>query len=1132
MKMRRNMLVLATVIAAFFMMMLPGCQNPLTQREGPGDTGVGTLTLDIGRLAVGRTILPDYTLDDFYRVSVLITAYDYPYTVVFDELEWRNRGTTIIELPEGTWHVHVNAFAYDHGGVMDAVAGGSAVVDMMPNARVAATVILRPGHFGFGTFAWEIPLVPGITIDSLYIWEYSYDGMGDFVYNFVNTYANLSADPVTGIVVGHVPGLAVGRYIVAFWLSDGEGGYQAVAEILHIYNGLTSTFRPDEIGFDYETLISRILGAFDYYDDADDMLAYFASHDITGFHFGLPHYYYYGVPVIMHGVPIDLSEIVPAFVALMDSSSVPQDRLQLMTLIDAALVYMASTDPGFNIVDLTLAELGQQLEDLIEGLMPNGSVPDLLLVGNVATVTVGPYQVTVVFHPIDARDVVYTLSSDEYFLTLLDSAGTDLEGTPHLRIPGAPGGANITVSEYQGYNYMLVRGRTADWHGVDVMVGQMSLLPGNPANVYTVRVSGRVPPGGATGAVRLQRVPGYATMLSGTPESDGTFILTHTITAAQMDGLIGIRISSATATMDFDIYTIELGTNLPADPPLPFRVPGADGDLPLSPITVTITNAVPTATVTVGGTGTITYDIAGLPPNFSATTDDAANTFTITATRPDVAINQAFTVIVSRSGDSSNLPVTVSLTPLPARPAPGAGRVLAWSLADDWLADPVNTELPATLTLHGGVTGVVANSRVQLTWPDDASNASGLNLGGLAGGLVEDDIVWVSVQAVDGGTTASWWQVTLNVGGTYGYPALVTVGGQPLNHIYLQTLELTDAETGLRLSINNAESTGGLVSLNVYDIAVFRTDGGAGTGDSVSITVAGTEQIIDTINVVGADSSVAFLPGGDGFTFTRGGSWEAHYAWFTVDFGTNRLVDFETVTLTYQGVSGDIGNKNLELIASAMDFSGNIVAANRIAPAQAVHGMAVTPITFTINSDAAVAFTESEVRFSIWFNARSPGNPDEYDQGPTAFTVSGIVFNLGDPCGDCDNFPCTCACDYCGQADCECILVLDDTVDVFGVLSVVTGTGTIGADVFAVLQAARSGSIVRLTLRNDAGADRTGWGLGHFGNITLDGFNPFPAGEVRTVDIDLPLVSSNIDIQNGATIVGVQLWRLVPPPSP
>jgi len=289
-------------------------------------------------------------------------------------------------------------------------------------------------------------------------------------------------------------------------------------------------------------------------------------------------------------------------------------------------------------------------------------------------------------------------------------------------------------------------------------------------------------------------------------------------------------------------------------------------------------------------------------------------------------------------------------------------------------------------------------------------------------------------------------------------------------------------------------------------------------GTDVKISIDGTDQTV-TLTAIGG-ASIDYFKDGTGYQFTYGGGYQGSWAKFSIDFGVGgTLSQYEKVTFTMEGVDGGYTYKNVGLLASASlpaSFSGDpLGGANHVSNA-IQYSSGVQVITLTIDSAKALALTSQTLEFSIY----------EHSNTGTVFQFSNITFIKGTPCGECGEFPCECTCDFCGEEPCECELVYSVDIDVNNA----QGVGVIEAASYTLIQAARPGSVVRLTLRNDAGEDKNGWGLGHFGNANLAGFNPFTAGAEETVDIPVQtIISANTNIDNGASIVSAELWLLTAP---
>ena len=326
------------------------------------------------------------------------------------------------------------------------------------------------------------------------------------------------------------------------------------------------------------------------------------------------------------------------------------------------------------------------------------------------------------------------------------------------------------------------------------------------------------------------------------------------------------------------------------------------------------------------------------------------------------------------------------------------------------------------------------------------------------------------------------------------------------------------AQTVFETSTDQDEVDAAVTTLNAA-VAVFMAARGPGTlalATDVTITVGGVAQAVIPVAIGGAE--IGILADGSGFYYTSTG-WQGEAVKFEVDFGAgNTLLDFGSISFTFEGEGTTW--KHVGVLAGAIPYSfGTDAPLNGALLVTSTHNWqsGSVELTLPIDSSRAALLDTQTTYVSVYVHS---------NEG--TFTVSDIVFNLGEP-GACGYFPCICACEYCGEDPCECELALDSSVDVYAAITDMTGIGTIGSTVFEILQDARPGSVVRLELQNDAGSDRSNWGLGHFGNINITGINPFPDGGTGTFDIALPLVDNNTNIQNGATIIGAELFRLGPP---
>ena len=173
---------------------------------------------------------------------------------------------------------------------------------------------------------------------------------------------------------------------------------------------------------------------------------------------------------------------------------------------------------------------------------------------------------------------------------------------------------------------------------------------------------------------------------------------------------------------------------------------------------------------------------------------------------------------------------------------------------------------------------------------------------------------------------------------------------------------------------------------------------------ALTITVDDVEQAV-TLTPVGG--TFEYGVDGSSYTFSKTAGYGGSYVYFKVDFGANAtLVDFEKVTFTYTGISGDKGYKNPQLIAKATAFSGSITTAsdgaNGVAVSnnpQAAGGATGNDLTLTITPEVAEAFTGREVYLSIYVGtaASSSNTSNNNTVGDTVIKFSDIKFILRQP---------------------------------------------------------------------------------------------------------------------------------------
>jgi len=226
--------------------------------------------------------------------------------------------------------------------------------------------------------------------------------------------------------------------------------------------------------------------------------------------------------------------------------------------------------------------------------------------------------------------------------------------------------------------------------------------------------------------------------------------------------------------------------------------------------------------------------------------------------------------------------------------------------------------------------------------------------------LSEDDITLTGVAGVVKGT------LTDGTGFTYILPISgFTVGGNLIVEV---------AKEGYII-------TGSPKTVEIYVAA-----GSGGGEDGLKIKVGAADKVVE---VIGVGGTVDYNVDKTGYTFTREVAWEASYAYFAVNFGTDKFNDYEKIKFVYQGVSGDIGYKDIYLLAKDTAFAGDLggagVTAATISDNQQMNGTDAKDVTLNITRTTATGFTNPTVYLSLYFNADK-----NKDGASTAFTISNI----------------------------------------------------------------------------------------------------------------------------------------------
>jgi len=185
------------------------------------------------------------------------------------------------------------------------------------------------------------------------------------------------------------------------------------------------------------------------------------------------------------------------------------------------------------------------------------------------------------------------------------------------------------------------------------------------------------------------------------------------------------------------------------------------------------------------------------------------------------------------------------------------------------------------------------------------------------------------------------------------------------------------------------------------DIEGFEPSGPG--GEPLKITFGATDA---TTVAVSGGASIAYIEGpptGYTVTYNPTGSNDNNgnvIARFKVDLG-GALADFESIAFTYQGVSGDIGYKNVHFLAAATEseitgwkndtlIMGMIVTVKDTGKqfhefGKQVNGTAAQDLILDIENPGALSG-------ELWFAFYIAANAKDSDNKPTSFSISDVRF--------------------------------------------------------------------------------------------------------------------------------------------
>ena len=370
----------ALSVAACFLLLLPGCSNPLApQGAAENETGSLALTLHSG---AERTIMPSTVLGDFAQFRLEFTSGGDTIHRILNAADLVGNIATVGDLPAGVWNLRITAFLAngDANNPQTAVAEGNSAstVSVVAGQATQVTVQLLPiSTGGQGTFAWNITFPSDVHTATVEIRRA--DGTEEHSSTFTSA--------AGGTSWGASHALSPGQYIVVFTLSK-DGGTAVITEALHIYRNMYSRFEGARATFtelDFPvSLLATMAGTWNAATSSWDL--YDAG--VRARHFEI---------LDIDGVTNANFADIAYWFARISPATFPANGGELKALTDAALIGIRSQDSAFTFLGNYTGQT--EKETAIRNLVINTNRADVGFSwdGNLATVNVGGYTVQVQF---------------------------------------------------------------------------------------------------------------------------------------------------------------------------------------------------------------------------------------------------------------------------------------------------------------------------------------------------------------------------------------------------------------------------------------------------------------------------------------------------------------------------------------------------------------------------------------------------------------------------------------------------------------------------------------------------------------------------------------------------------------
>lgn len=217
--MKKTINKITIFIVAVIVLIMWGCQNPVTHPLEPNSPSMGMLKISIGQKEQAKTILPTFDIDHFQITGTGPSGSNETFSMKLRD----GNSSNISDLVTGTWTITVQGM----NAANEILAGNSATIEIVQNTTAELDIPLSFLQDGFGDITVSLSWPQSIGINSVTA-KWGANPAQEF-------YSEGNETIIT------LPGTAGGYYIFFIELKKDGNLYASVIEAVHVYNNQNSS---------------------------------------------------------------------------------------------------------------------------------------------------------------------------------------------------------------------------------------------------------------------------------------------------------------------------------------------------------------------------------------------------------------------------------------------------------------------------------------------------------------------------------------------------------------------------------------------------------------------------------------------------------------------------------------------------------------------------------------------------------------------------------------------------------------------------------------------------------------------------------------------------------------------------